>query len=870
MKIRIPEFSMIVMVGATASGKSTLAARLFQDSEIISSDNCRRMIVDDPNNMEVSQEAFGILHAILDARLRQRRLTVVDATNLELHHRQSLLEIARNNDCHTTAILMETPQGIIRERNPGHKNVSEQRLRRQFQQMRRNHRGLRKEGFRQVIRVESQEDADELEISRNPMRTDLRHLKGPFDIIGDVHGCHDELMELLDRLGYIHGDEIPAHPEGRTAIFLGDLVDRGPAIDRVLSTVMLMRDASSALCLEGNHENKLLRKLRGANVQVSHGLAETLEQLEPLGQEYRKEVQEFLERLHTHLALDGGNLAVAHAGIREEYLLRASRRIREFCLYGDVDGERDEWGLPVRRDWAEHHRGNTLVVYGHTAVREARFYNNTICIDTGCVFGGSLTALRYPERELVSVPAHRTYYESVKPLEEPERPENREKPQAQAAEAATAATAKLTTGAADSGLPTVPEMTRDHEVVTRLQGRVRLERSRLEPALELVSRFTIDPRWLVYIPPTISPTMTSKLPDLLEHPAQAFHQYRENGVARVICEEKHMGSRGIVVLGRDENAIRRRFGFREGEDGGNPGACYTRTGRQFFRDPRMEQDFLEAGRRAVGDAGLWEKLETDWLLLDCEIMPWSLKAGGLLTSLYASTGNAAEYTLRQTLEALQKTAARQLTNPDVQTLLERTQERLDAVRNYREAYRRYCWEATSVDEVKTAPFHVLAAEGRTFADQPHEWHLQIADRLAQAAPGVFQKTDRVEVELSSPEDEEKATQWWHSMVQKGSEGMVVKPADFIPQGSDGRTQPAVKVRGPEYLRIIYGPEYLLPQNLERMRGRGLRNKQMLALREFALAQEGLERFVAGESPARVLQCTMGVLALEQEPTDPRL
>ena len=150
MKIRIPEFSMIVMVGATASGKSTLAARLFQDSEIISSDNCRRMIVDDPNNMEVSQEAFGVLHAILDARLRQRRLSVVDATNLELHHRQSLLEIARNNDCHTTAILMETPQGIIRERNPGHKNVSEQRLRRQFQQMRRNHHGLRKEGFRQV------------------------------------------------------------------------------------------------------------------------------------------------------------------------------------------------------------------------------------------------------------------------------------------------------------------------------------------------------------------------------------------------------------------------------------------------------------------------------------------------------------------------------------------------------------------------------------------------------------------------------------------------------------------------------------------------------------------------------------------------
>ena len=866
MEIRIPAFSMIVMVGPTASGKSTLARRIFQESEVISSDNCRRMIVDDESEMSASSDAFQVLHSILAARLKNRRLSVVDATNLEAHHRRSLLEIAGNNDCHATAILMETPQGVIRERNTGHKNVTEQRLRRQFQQMRRNRRGLRKEGFRQVVRVGTPEEADQLEIARNPMRADLRHRRGPFDIIGDVHGCHDELMELLDRLGYLHGDEIPAHPEGRTAIFLGDLVDRGPASDRVLSTVMLMRDAGSALCLEGNHENKLQRKLRGANVQVEHGLAATLEQLEKNGTEFTNTVRDFLGRLDTHLVLDGGNLAVAHAGIKEEYLLRASRRVKEFCLYGDVDGERDEWGLPVRRDWAEHHRGNTLVVYGHTAVRDARFYNNTICLDTGCVFGGSLTALRYPERELVSVPAVRTYYESVKPLEQPERPEDGRKPQAPEDIPTPALTAGGTAGAA-SQLPTVREMTRDQEVVTRLQGRVRLERNRLEPALELVSRFTLDPRWLIYIPPTISPTMTSRLPDLLEHPQEAFRQYRENGVEQVICEEKHMGSRGIVVLGRDEAVVRRRFGFQEGETGGNPGACYTRTGRQFFRDPGMEREFLEAARRAVRDAGLWEELETDWLILDCEIMPWSLKAGGLLTSLYAPTGAAAESTLRRTAELLRRARERGI---DAGELFDRTMERLHAVLRYREAYREYCWEAESVEQVKTAPFHILAAEGRTFADRPHRWHLEVADRLAEAAPNVFRKTGRVEVDLSSPEDEVSATEWWGSLVQQGGEGMVVKPADFIPRGGESRTQPAVKVRGPEYLRIIYGPEYSLPANLDRMRGRGLRNKQQLALREFALAQEGLERFVAGESPARVLQCSMGVLALEQEPTDPRL
>ena len=868
MEIRIPEFSMIVMVGPTASGKSTLAGRLFQESEVISSDNCRRMITDDPNNMEISGEAFGLLHNILEARLKQRRLSVVDATNLEAHHRRSLLEIAQQNNCHAAAILMETPQRVILERNAGQKNVTEQRLRRQFQQMRKNRRGLRKEGFRQVVRVETPEEADALQIARNPMRADMRHRRGPFDIIGDVHGCHDELMELLDRLGYIHGDEIPAHPEGRTAIFLGDLVDRGPASDRVLSTVTLMRDAGSALCLEGNHENKLLRKLRGASVQVSHGLAQTLEQLERNGAEFTNMVRDFLGRLDTHLVLDGGNLAVAHAGIKEEYLLRASSRIKEFCIYGDVNGERDEWGLPVRRDWAEHHRGRALVAYGHTAVREARFYNNTICLDTGCVFGGNLTALRYPERELVSVPARQTYYESVKPLDQPERPEPARETRTTEDAPAPALTAGGTAGAA-SGLPTVREMTRDQEVVTRLQGRVRLDRSRLEPALELVSRFTLDPRWLIYLPPTISPTMTSRLPDLLEHPAETFRQYRENGVERVICEEKHMGSRGIIVLGRHEAAVRRRFGFQEGETGGNPGACYTRTGRQFFRDPLMEREFLEAARQAMTDAGLWEELETDWIALDCEIMPWSLKAGGLLTSLYAPTGAAAESTLSRTLEVL-RTAQGRLQNVEIMELMSRTQARLDAVLRYREAYREYCWEAESVEQVRTAPFHILAAEGRTLADQPHRWHLEVADRLAETAPSAFRKTRWVEVDLSSPEDEATATEWWTRMVQQGGEGMVVKPVDFIPQGGESRTQPAIKVRGPEYLRIIYGPEYLLPVNLERMRGRGLRNKQQLALREFALAQEGLERFVAGESPARVLQCSMGVLAMEQEPTDPRL
>ena len=852
MNIQIPEFSMIIMVGPSGSGKSTLARRLFQPTEIVSSDDCRAMVADNPNDQAATQGAFQVLHAILQARLQYMKLTVVDATNLEPRHRRNLLDIARENNCHTVAILMNTPRDVCSERNrqPGGRNTSESRLRHQHQMLQRSRRGLRKEGFRQVINISSAEESDELVLEQSRMRADLKDQEGPFDIIGDVHGCHDELTALLEKLGYENHEGVVQHPGGRRAIFLGDLVDRGPATDRVLELVINMTAAGSALCVAGNHENKLLRQMMGRNVQVTHGLAETLEQLDGRDKEFQKKVQGFLDALNPHYMLDGGKLAVTHAGIKAEYQGRASGRIRSFCLYGDTNGETDEWGLPVRQDWAASYQGNALVVYGHTPVAEPRFFNNTICIDTGCVFGGNLTALRYPERELVSVPADRVHYEPGKPLaepsppgeEEPEGPEQRRK---------------------ERKLPDVEEMTGTHEVATRLMGRIRLEAKQLEPALELMSRFALDPRWLIYLPPTISPTDTSKLPGLLEHPLEAFQQYREDGVETVICEEKHMGSRGVVIIGRDSKAIRDQFGIQDDKGA----ACYSRTGRRFFNESIMEAEFFQKAREAIGAAGMWEELETGWLALDCEIMPWNLKAQRLIQSLYAPTGAAAVNTLTRTVEMLEQAAARGVNTNEI---AERAVERLHAANSYREAYRPYCWSAETLTEVRAAPFHVLAAEGRTFADKPHTWHLEMGRRLQKAAPGLFQETRHQVVRLDNREDQDEATNWWESMTMQGGEGMVVKPMDYIPRGKREHIQPAVKVRGPGYLSIIYGLEYRLEGNLERMRGRGLRTKRRLALREFALAQEGLERFVDGESLARVHECAFGVLTLETEPTDPRL
>ena len=384
-----------------------------------------------------------------------------------------------------------------------------------------------------------------------------------------------------------------------------------------------------------------------------------------------------------------------------------------------------------------------------------------------------------------------------------------------------------------------------------------------------MSRFAVDPRWLVYLPPTISPTEASDLPDMLEHPAQAFDHYRRDGVREVVCEEKHMGSRGVIVIGRDEEAAARALHIRDPL----AGMCYTRTGRRFFIDRETERQFMDGARAAMEKSGLWEELETGWVVMDSEIMPWSLKAGRLLRSLYAPAGTAALSTLPREAELLTLAAAR-MKDPEEAGLAREAAEtartRLDAAQRYREAYRQYCWSTDSMEGVRAAPFHILASEGRELTKMPHTWHMEMAGRLAQAAPDLFVPTRNTVVDLDDPGQVEDATRWWEQMVSEGGEGMVVKPVDFVPKGKHDGVQPAIKVRGPEYLRIIYGIEYNLPGNIERMRRRNLGGKRSLALREFALGLEGLRRLVEGEPLHRVHECAFAVMALESEPMDPRL
>ena len=660
---RNSELSLVALIGPSGCGKSTFAAKHFLKTEVISSDFCRGLVSDDENDQASTKDAFDVLHFIVRKRLALRRLAVVDATNVQQEARKPLVAIAREYHAVAVAIVFRLPEELCRERNRGRpdRDFGAHVVRQQHQQMRRSIRGLEREGFRYIYVLNSPEQVESVQIERQPLWTNLRHEHGPFDIIGDVHGCFDELMELLGKLGYdVHGDSTDGrsyavgNPAGRKLVFLGDLVDRGPNSPGVMRLVMSVVRSGAGFCVAGNHDVKLARALKGRNVQVTHGLAESLEQLGNESDDFKREVAEFNENLRSHYVLDEERLVVAHAGMKEEMQGRASRVVREFALFGETTGETDEFGLPA------------------------------------------LKRFRIPE------------------------------------------------------------------------------------------------------------------------PAS-----------------------GIV---------------------------YTRTGRPFFDDPAMQEELLGRVRLAVDAAGLWDELGTDWLCLDCELMPWSAKAQELLRQQYSAVGAAGRAALSEASATIRQAAKR---IGGLGELANRYGEKVEAVNRYAAAYREYCWQVSSVDDLRLAPFHLLASESAVHIDKNHEWHTRtlasICKKDAMLLPTPFETVD-----VTDADSEAKAVGWWEELTGRGGEGMVVKPLDFVVKRSRGLAQPAIKVRGRDYLRIIYGPEYTLPENLERLRARGLSHKRSLAVREFALGIEALERFVRREPLYRVHECVFAVLALESEPVDPRL
>jgi len=852
--LELPELSLVVLIGTSGSGKSTFAARHFGPFEVISSDFCRGLVSGDPNDQSATAAAFEVLDFIAGKRLEAGLLTVIDATNVQRDARRQLIDLAKAYDVLPVAIVLDVPESVAAARNRERpdRDFGVHVIRRQGDQLRRSIRGLAKEGFRKVHLLDGVDDIEAATVSRQKLLNDHRDDHGPFDIVGDVHGCRAELESLLELLGYrLITDDLgrpidAVHPNSRTVVFVGDLVDRGPDSPGVLRLAMGMTAAGHALAVPGNHENKLVRALDGRKVKVGHGLAGTLAQLDAEPPDFRAAVKDWCYGLISHLVLDDGRLVVAHAGLKQAYHGRASGRVRSFALYGDSTGETDEFGLPIRYPWAEDYRGRAMVVYGHTPIPAPQWVNNTLCLDTGCVFGGHLSALRYPEKQIVQVAAQRIWYEPVKPFPV----------------ASDAGAAEPRPG---DDLD-IDDVLGPRAIETAHHGRISVRGDNAAGALEVVSRFALPPHWLPYLPPTMSPVATSARDDLLEHPDEAFAGYARAGIDRVICEEKHMGSRAVLLVCRDAAAAAARFG---GQTVGHPartGVIYTRTGRSFL-DHVLTEALLERVRTAVGATGLWDELGTDWLLLDTELLPWSVKAEGLLREQYASVGAAARAALPVAVDGLNAAATRGL---DVADLLQRTGSRSGNAEAFTAAYRRYCWPVSGLAGVQLAPFQLLASEGATWQHQDHLTHLALIDRMVEADPVTFRPTRRLVVDLADDSSRAAGADWWEQLTASGGEGMVVKPLANLVRTRKGLAQPGLKVRGREYLRIIYGPDYTLEQNMARLKQRNLGAKRSLALREYALGLESLDRLVRREPLWRIHEAVFAVLALESEPVDPRL
>ncbi len=866
MRLTIPELSLVILIGASGCGKSTFARKHFKPTEILSSDHYRGVISDDETNQGASKDAFEVLHYIAAKRLAACKLTVIDATNVQPEDRQKLIQIAKQYHVFPIAIAFNLPEQLCHERNAQRpdRNFGAHVVKRHTQAMRRSLKNLHKEGFHDTHVLDSVERIERVSIDRQPLWNNLHHEHGPFDIIGDIHGCCDELEQLLKQLGYQKqpiatffrtslGEELSSdrdtyrHPDGRKVIFLGDLVDRGP---RILDTIRLVDNmirAGQAVCVVGNHDDKLLRQIQGKNVKINHGLENSIAELEGLAPEIKadrtSEIRNFLDSLTSHYVLDDGKLVVAHAGLKQELQGRVSGAVRAFAMYGETTGEIDEFGLPVRHNWAAEYRGQAMVVYGHTPVPEPVWLNNTIDLDTGCVFGGKLTALRYPERELVSIPAARVYCEPIRPLID-----------------------RRLNLSAQQELDDVLELEDvlgKRQIETRLQSNITIRAENAIAALEVMSRFAANPKWLIYLPPTMSPVATASEPGFLEYPTEALSFYQSQEVTEVICEEKHMGSRAIVIICYSEAVAAKRFGVtNEGI-----GICYTRTGRKFFNDDKLEIAFLDRIHAALTTSNFWQELDTDWVCLDCELMPWSAKAQELIRQQYAPVGIASRVTLDRSIQLLAQAQSRGV---DVQDRVEHYRSRHELAENYVAAYRQYCWTVNSLDDLKLAPFHILATEGKVHTDKTHLWHLHQIAKFCQSDPKLLLATNYQIINLSHSKQIDRGVNWWLEMTKKGGEGMVVKPINFIVKGNKGVLQPAVKCRGQEYLRIIYGAEYNLPANLDRLRKRGLSLKRSLASREFALGIEGLQRFIDREPLRRIHECVFAILALESQPIDPRL
>jgi polynucleotide kinase-phosphatase len=860
----LPQAGIVLMMGPSSSGKTTLLKRLIAeglllDSEVISSDQFRTLLSDDvfldwtgypreeahilqEKYQQISKEAFEAMDYMVEKRCQLNKLTIVDATHLQAQDRLKYIQMARNNHVPVSVIAIEASEDQLLQWDEEREHPrGKKRIRQQLQMFKRQVRLLKKEGYSSQY-VWKAEEIEHISFARKTNRMVLDVGNG-LDIVGDIHGCYDEFIELLSTIGYEQNAAgYYIHPAGRKIVSVGDIMSRGPRSLAVMEFFARHIEAGLAYMIDSNHGWKIARWLDGRRVKMHHGdeqLAEEFARFEEVNglektQKTKDAYKQMLLRAPSHYVLQQNGVqtaVVAHAGIKDEYIGKHSETISDFCRYGDIQGF-DENGKPIRKDWYYGHQSKQLIIWGHDPRPTPVFIQNTVNIDQGVVFGGKLTAFHYPERKFTAIAAKQDYaLIADNPLKKWE--EKRLSP------------------------PNLLGLIDGYTVLTEQYGELKISSKFVKAAIDEISHFTVPLEELVYIPPTMSPTpQASPLSNYLEHPLQAFEYYRSNHVNTIVAQKKHMGSRGVLLLFQT-NKLSKKYIGREME-----GVIYSRTGRSFFSKElgRMVLQKLQKDLQPYFSAH-----QTEFILLDAEILPWNLKAKDLIQKQFAHVSEMAllDRTKRQAmlLEA-EKNGAK------IEQWIEETAEQLQHAETFRNSFQQYMWDTNGIEGIQIAPFHILAHSGKTFFEETHLWHMERSKELSTYSSLMIETEYRI---IKDECSEQAAIAWWEEMTSKGHEGFVVKPLYFVQLNEKGHmVQPAIKVRGADYLHIIYGMDYLEPKNLQRLKQRNTTKKQKKAIREFALGMEGIRRFVHLESLGRIHECVLGTLAMEADPVDPRL
>ncbi|WP_214842457.1 polynucleotide kinase-phosphatase [Exiguobacterium sp. s150] len=864
MHIQLPYAGIVLLIGPSNSGKSTwlnqlIEIEIIRPSEVVSSDDYRKLVGDvehidwkghPPDEadslfetyQDISTEAFALMTLLIEARARLNKLTIIDATHLYASDRKKYIELAHRLHQPIYALVLDIAQPILLERDRLRDFPrGGRRVKQQVQVFNREKRTIKREGFNQIHVIS---DVSQVNVERENMNPLHLSSERGIDVIGDIHGCFDEFLELLERLGYRPNDEgLYVHPEGRVFLSLGDIMSRGPKSLETIEFFIRHVEADIAHMIDSNHGWKVFRWLEGRNVTMKHGDELFVEELQMYEKQkgsdatetLKSSMKRLLKHAPSHYVLTKQDIPTAvcvHAGIRDEFIGKTSRDISDFCRYGDNEGF-DEAGKPIRKDWTVQHKSKTLIIWGHDPRPRPLRLNHTINIDQGVVFGGRLTAFRYPEQTIVQVEAKQDYAQvDDNPL--------------------------VTLEAKRLDPPNIGKLMNGYTVDTEAFGEIRVSKETALPSIDLVSHHTVPLEELVYIPPTMSPTpKPSEEEDYLEHPNEAIAYYREHGITRLIAEKKHMGSRAILLLFKNEDAAEKAIGRR------TKGIIYTRSGRKFF-EREQEHEIVSRLHQSLTTHDYFTTYQTDFVLLDAEILPWNLKARELIRNQYAHVAEQALLDRKQ----LQQTLESAVDHVEgIQDWFTEVNQKLEQAETFKQAFQTYCWDVEEIDSIQIAPFHVLAHSEETFFNQSHEWHMSMNQKLAEM-DDLFLATDYKIIEDTDSAND--VIEWWKTMTEDGHEGIVIKPERFMTKVDGKLIQPAIKVRGRKYLSIIYGMDYLEPDNLKRLKKRNVSKKQKLALREFALGMEGIKRFVHRESLERYHECVLATLAMEAEPVDPRL